>query len=987
MAYQDITSHYNAYFNADEKLKGVYKLSEQYHKEKFDSVLQVYHYNDPKEFASYSSDLDDVVKRSTMAIQLHTISNWTDDHFLLIGQSYYLKGDYDKAANSFKYITTEFKEGVDYVKVMKSLGKKPGKYVHKKPVHAKPEIKVITNDDGTKTLQKVDNRPEISIWIHTPARSEALVWLIKTYTRQKKYDQANSVVTYVRSDDLFYKNYDHELDLAEADLRVNQREYAKAIPVLEKYLQSPKVRGKKRLTARPLFVLAQCYQMIGNNKKAIENFKLVLKSRPNYDMEFYAKLKMAKLARGASGNNGDIRNLLVRMSRDGKYKEYWDQVYYELALISLSENGRKEARTFLHKSVDNSIGNDDQKALSFLKLAELDYEDEAYVRSKFFYDSTLQFLAKNDIRYREIEERDKVLSNLVKQLNIIAEEDSLQALASLPRDQIMKKITAVIEKKKEEEEEKKAAIEAAKLAGQQSNFLSANNPNNPNQNANAGASWYFYNQTTRASGYTDFVKKWGRRNLEENWRRKNKSSSGNEDETAGGEDSTATTTKKDSVEKPKGTVEEQMYANIPTTPEKMQKSIDKIVEAYYSAGTIYKDGLESYDKANDMFETANSKYPKHKLLLESYYNLYLIATKQKNTEKATKYKNLILAEYPESVIAKVLKDPNYINEAKKKDHAVEAYFQDAYEDYSKGNLDSAWYKTQMSNTIFKPNPLAAKFQLLDALILSKENRLGDYVQALNKIINTSTDASVKKTATDLLALLNKSTLPQVDLSKDTTRRDSLNAIYGAMHDASIVSSPNAAKPDSAEMTLLEKLEQAKQAAIKKGLYVNTDSAQKQNATAQAGKDTSSNKAVVSGAEQPNNASTEEAEDTTSPYKRSDEAVHYFVIYIKDPTTPQAATMSVYAKVDAFNSLQFPTKRLQVKQVQIDSKNRLLNVRQFKNKADVMDYYNQIKTQGQLFSDLKPDQYAISAISTTNFSILLSEKDIDAYNKFFRRVYK
>ena len=42
------------------------------------------------------------------------------------------------------------------------------------------------------------------------------------------------------------------------------------------------------------------------------------------------------------------------MAKDGKYKDYWDQVYYELALLALAENNRADARNFLHKSVDFS---------------------------------------------------------------------------------------------------------------------------------------------------------------------------------------------------------------------------------------------------------------------------------------------------------------------------------------------------------------------------------------------------------------------------------------------------------------------------------------------------------------------------------------------------------------------------------------------------------------------------------------------------------
>lgn len=989
-AFLDITSHYNAYFNSSEKLKNVYKLSLESHKDKFDSVIPVYHYSDSRDFASYTSDLDDVVKRSTLAIQLRGASNWSDDHFLLIGQADYLKGDYDKASRSFKYITTEYKEGVDYVRVMKSLGKPIKAYVKAKKKKKKPQVKVIKKDDGTTTLEKVDNRPSFSVWIHEPARSEALIWLIKTYTRQKKYDDASTVVTFARGDDFFYKNLDPQLDLAEGDLRVAQKEYAAAIEPLEKYVNNKKIKKRKKLVVRPHFVLAQCYAITGNNAKAIEHYKQVLKSNPNYDMEFYAKIKMAKLGRGGT-NNADVRKLLTQMSKDGKYKDYWDQVYYELALISLAEKNRPEARKFLHKSIDNSTTNDDQKALSFLQLAELDYEDEAYVSAKFFYDSTLSFMAKNDERYGPIDERDKMLGNLVNQLDIIAKEDSLQRLASLPEAEQKKAVTAAITRKEAEEEAKKEAAEAQKQLPQNNVNLQSNQTAASVQQG-TGSTWYFYNPTTRATGYNDFIRKWGRRKLEENWRRKNKSSVITDDDaTTTGTDS-ATAAANNAAADAKvdvGTVEEQMLAAIPATPEKMDKSIDRITDAYYSAGTIYKDGLESYSKAAVMFETLNSRYPKNKLKLESYYNLYLIALKQGNAAKAADYKSKIIAEYPESVIAKILRDPNYINAAKQKEQEVDNYYQSAYNDFANNQLDSAWFKTEMADNIFKPNPLSAKFQLLQALVLAKQNRLADYVQALNKIVNKTKDAEVKKTATDLLSNLNKSTLPQIDLSKDSTMRDTLNAMYGAV---------SSSGPDTSQNELLKQLEDAKKQAVKNGATVKVDTGSKAptaNGKTTAGTDSTSKGSTSTVAAKDTTAGKAPAvteapvvmEDTTSPYSRSDAAVHYFVIYIKDPATPQSSVMSTMAKVDAYNSSVVPEKRLQGKQVLIDSKNKLINIRQFKNREDVLAYYNLIKKQDQLFSDLKPEQYAITCISTTNFSILLSEKNIDEYNKFFRRVYK
>jgi tetratricopeptide (TPR) repeat protein len=976
-AYHDITSHYNAYFNANEKLKNTLRVQRDTHKDKFDSVIAVYDHNNPSDFAANSADLDDAIKRSTLSIQLHGTSNWSDDNMLLIGKSSYLKGDYDKASSSFRYITTEYKDGVDYVKVRKSLGKKVGNYVKAKKKKKKTQVKVVTNEDGTKTLEKIDNRPKKSIWVHTPARSEALIWLIKTYTRQKKYEQAGIVVTYVRGDDFFYKNYDPELDLADADLQVSEKDYNGAITPLEKYLTYKKVKKKKRKKVRPLFVLAQCYEQTGNYAKAIENYKAVLKSNPNDDMEFYAKLKMAKLGRKGASDNAAIRNLLTKMSKDGKYKEYWDQIFYELALISISENDNLSARKFLRKSIDKSVSNDDQKAVSFLQLAVLDYDAEQYVAAKFNYDTTLTLLAKNDERYPDIEQRNKVLDNLVRQLNIIAEEDSLQRLASLPEDERQKIVKSIIAKQEEEEENKKNEIENVK---QQQEF-DKNRPQNststtvaqPNPQA-ANSTWYFYNTAARATGYNNFIQKWGRRKLEENWRRKDKSSASADEENVVTTDSTKEGDKMADDSTSAKTPEEKLLAGIPTSPEKLKKSNDRLIDAYFTAGTIYKDGLENYPKAKEMFEALNKRFDNHKLLLESLYYLYLIEQKNGNTAQTDTYKNLIISAFPESVIAKILRDPYFVNATKKQENELNNYYEGAFADYKENRLDSAWYKCKMSDVAFKVNPLSAKFELLLALVLSKQNKLEEYVQSLQKLSNKSTDTEVKKTASDLLSLLNKSTLPQIDLSKDTTRRDSINSMF----------SP---KPDTSAAALLQQLNEVKQQAKDKGAVVVTDTAAKKTAPEVQKEDVAGQ--TAKGDTVPVNSKVENVvvEDTTSVYVRSDAAVHYCIVYVNDPAVTSAIMVNTLAKVQAFNSTQYESSKLQTKQIVIDSKNKLLNVKQFKSGADAMAYYKVLVKQAQLFDELKKEQYSIAVISTMNFGTLLGEKDIAAYLKFMQRVYK
>jgi hypothetical protein len=92
----------------------------------------------------------------------------------------------------------------------------------------------------------------------------------------------------------------------------------------------------------------------------------------------------------------------------------------------------------------------------------MDYEDENYVSSKFYYDSTMSNMLKTDTAYAGVESRDKTLDKLVKQINIITTEDSLQRIAALsPADRI-KFIQKLLDKKQQEADEKQAEKDRGK---------------------------------------------------------------------------------------------------------------------------------------------------------------------------------------------------------------------------------------------------------------------------------------------------------------------------------------------------------------------------------------------------------------------------------------------------------------------------------------------------------------------------------------------
>jgi hypothetical protein len=121
--YHDITARNNAYFNADLKLGAVQQNMRAAHIDDFSKVLPIYTDRNPELAASYGTDLDMVIKKASTDIKLHEKSIYTDNNYMLLAISYYLKGDYVTALETFQYINTEFKEKP--IKKKSSKKKKP----------------------------------------------------------------------------------------------------------------------------------------------------------------------------------------------------------------------------------------------------------------------------------------------------------------------------------------------------------------------------------------------------------------------------------------------------------------------------------------------------------------------------------------------------------------------------------------------------------------------------------------------------------------------------------------------------------------------------------------------------------------------------------------------------------------------------------------------------------------------------------------------
>jgi hypothetical protein len=97
--YHNLTSRYNYWFNANELFNLTVDKLEDAHKDNYSQLLEIYPYAAVDPTAS-RPDLDNVILKSAKAIGLHRVSDWTDDCYALVGQSQFLKRDFETAEST-----------------------------------------------------------------------------------------------------------------------------------------------------------------------------------------------------------------------------------------------------------------------------------------------------------------------------------------------------------------------------------------------------------------------------------------------------------------------------------------------------------------------------------------------------------------------------------------------------------------------------------------------------------------------------------------------------------------------------------------------------------------------------------------------------------------------------------------------------------------------------------------------------------------------
>ncbi len=580
---------------------------------------------------------------------------------------------------------------------------------------------------------------------HKLVNYDAQIWMVRTYIDMAEYGQAATVLERLEEDENFPKHLAGEYSILKAHYYIKRDNRGQAKLALQEAVRKIK---RKEGRSRLYFILGQLEEKDGNYKEAITAFKKSIKNKPLiYDMEFHSRVNIirSKMRNGNYGADGAI-SALEKMLKDDKNEELRDQIYFAMAEVAVESGDLAQATEYFKKAAEVSTGNDTQKALAYLRLADIFFEKEEFVQSGIFYDSTLVYLTKEYENYDEVARKKEVLSDLVIFSQAVELQDSLQQIANLPSALRIERIEELVEYFALEAEKKKQA----QLAALEEKLDKKDKKSN---------AFIFYNPALVERGKTEFSVRWGNRPLVENWRIASKiTNSSLLAEATDGEGAVDPEIQLIEEKANSGKItREDIKSILPLTPAKMEASHQKIKDGLYGMGKIYNDNLENPRKAKEIYDELMERYPNNDYAEEVLYSLYLISQRLGETADAENYKKQLLAQHADGKYARIVQSPDYLDELGKQERELQTYYEQTYRLFKQEDFEQVDKRMVEVNEKFEENTLQPKFDLLAAMVVGHREDKSAYITALEGVVSKHVEDEVKDKAQEILKYLRNQT--------------------------------------------------------------------------------------------------------------------------------------------------------------------------------------------------------------------------------------
>jgi tetratricopeptide (TPR) repeat protein len=703
-AFHNLTAHFNAFYLADVKIKEVENQVKANYKEDFTQVLPVFIPIDSATIQQNKEKLDSARELSSKAIDWHRISKWVDDSYFLLGKIDYLQAHQDDSQNAFKYVNSTSKD--------KDL------------------------------------------------RHQALISLLRLYVDRGEYENANFTIDYLSKETEISDPNRYDLFRTLAYYYESRADQNGVIGALDRAVSFAQ---DKKEESRIYFILAQRYQREGLDALAYDYYRRSLEGNPPYEQSFFATLFAQQVAElNASKDLKRVRNYYEDLYKDPKNKDLKDVVIYERALFEEKQGDIPLTLDLLHQAAKEPGTNPRLKGYIYQKLAELNLSEfKDFRATKYYLDSALTFIKKDDPVAIAIQDQKATLDQYVLHVERIQLNDSLLRVAELGT-------------------EAQIAIAQNFIAAEEERLIKEAQAKTPPRNTNifdnllafsdrdAGSSFYFDNGAAMQQGAIEFNRVWGNRPLQDNWRRRSAifQTSIQPEPSSGSSDSSNTGENPILASLPSL---ESLLAKIPNTPEQLKQTNEELEESYFELGKLLYFELEEIDQSIENLETLIFRYPSTIRKPEAYYLLYL--GRKDSGGNFEQYVGRLNREFPESQYTYSVNNPDaasgnlaYVQSSKRYEEAYNAYYTGAYPT-----------ARQLVKSTLEEFPLTRnteKLLLLDIMITGKLESRDRFKERLESYISNTKEEPLVNLARNMLRPL----LSTVELAalapKDSVAMDS-----------------------------------------------------------------------------------------------------------------------------------------------------------------------------------------------------------------------
>jgi len=906
---QNLTAHYNILFDANQILDQKQADYASAFVDSYNEILNVYPDTAVTKPKTMDKDLMLVVDKGNKIINLKEQSHYLGDAYLLLGKAAFLAGNYFDAVEYCTYVTRSFPTQVNIVQPALVWKVRAMLYLNHLPA-AKLVIDSAMQNIDPKKLSKYD--------------------AVDVYATKLQYD-------------------------------IDAGDYTDA-EAMDK--QAIKLSGSKTQRLRWTFILAQVQEMNNENDQALINYSHIAKSNALFEMAFNAQLNSIRIEDTRNGVKISRIDRLKSLLKNPNNKDFQDQIYYQIGQLYAGDNDFDNAIKNYKLSIRRSTKNQNQKGLSYLRIADINFKYKAdYVIAKKYYDSTLTTLSPNYPGYQIIQKKTNNLQLLTDRLKIIAREDTLQMLAALDDKTRQARIDVMVKREMLQEQADAAAAAASKSSPKSSNgdvFAAAASQ----------SKFYFYNSTAISQGYTDFKRVWGSRKLEDDWRRSNRTlTQGNPNTNA----TTAALTNTPAVaaaqpEKSTESIEATQYRqdlvqNLPLTPQLMAQSNLRVFNAYFDIASFYRDILEDDKEAIETYELILKRFPDNPNLPAIYYSLYRLYVEGKDP-KADEYKNKLLKDYAETPFAKIILDPDYSKKQGDKDAEFITYYNQVFDLYSQKKYDRVIAKVDSVMTQFPTNSYGAQLSYLRTIAAGHQESVLPFKEDLDHLLATYPN---DKLITPLVTQhINYITANLVDMS---SRRFALQEN----------SDPN-------EVPFTPPRANQKLTPYRKPGYYEIY-ATKPGIRKPEVKDTVKTPAAAPTAAAPVQAAIplpviDKTYVNTYKFSLKDSTDYYFVVQIANDNTNLASSRF---GIGQFNRANYQGSDIKHQLLDVGD-DRLIFVGRFRSLADVKVYARAIIPLMPEIMKIPREKYSFFIITSENLNKLANQKTLDSYVQYYQNTY-